>query len=176
MRPAPRFQGGHNLLQNAMTITDKEQVNIRPAIPGQAQVLTSIAIKAKGHWGYSEQQLAFWSSESLSVSPEYVAANLVWVASVDSQPVAFAALKKEGAETILDHLWVLPERIGQGIGRELFLHLAQHLKGMDCREFLFTSDPHADGFYYKMGAEKIGDWHSGFQGRVLTKFRYRVRD
>lgn len=148
---------------------------IRPAIPSEAAVLTGIAIKAKIHWGYSDEQMAHWTKEFLTVLPEYIATNHVCVASVDSHPVAFAAMKQEGKNMLLDHLWVLPEYMGKGIGRDLFLHVERLMDGMNCREFLITSDPHADGFYYKMGAEKIGDYHSGFQQRVLTKFRYRVQ-
>ena len=118
--------------------------------------------------------MAHWTKEFLTVSPEYVAANHVWVASVDSHPVAIAAIKQEAAETILDHFWVLPAYIGQGIGKSLFLHVVRCLDDMNCREFVFASDPHADGFYCRMGAEKIGDHPSNFQRRVLTKFRYRV--
>lgn len=65
--------------------------------------------------------------------------------------------------------------MGKGIGRDLFFHVERLMDSMNCREFLFTSDPHADGFYYRMGAEKIGDYNSGFQQRVLTKSRYRVQ-
>ncbi len=147
---------------------------IRTAVPEEAAVLTSIAIQAKGHWGYSEEQLAYWGKEFLTVSPGYIAANCVWVASVDSNPVAFAAIKREEEEMSLDHLWVLPAYIGRGIGKDLFLHVVRCMEGTNCREFVFTSDPHADGFYYKMGAEKIGEHQSDFQGRVLAKFRCRV--
>jgi len=143
-------------------------------MPEEAAALTGIAIRAKGHWGYSEEQLAHWSREFLTVSPDYIATNRAWVGCVDSQPVAFAAIKQEGNELVLDHLWVLPEYIGKGIGRELFLHAARCVREMNRSEFSFTSDPHADGFYHRMGAEKIGEHHSDFQQRVLTRFRYRV--
>lgn len=42
------------------------------------------------------------------MSPEYIMANHVCVASVDLRPVAFAAIKREGKEMVLDHFWVLP--------------------------------------------------------------------
>jgi hypothetical protein len=32
-------------------------------------------------------------------------------------------------------------------------------------QIVFTSDPHADGFYRKLGAEKIGDYYSVLQKR-----------
>jgi GNAT superfamily N-acetyltransferase len=143
-------------------------ITIREALPHQADDLSSIALKAKGYWGYSSEQLDLWRTEFLTVSPEYVKANRVWVASLDKQQlVGFAAIEQSGKEAILDHLWVLPEYIGRGIGKRLFLHVAATIP-----QFVFTSDPHADAFYRKMGAQKIGDYYSVLQKKMLTKFEY----
>jgi GNAT superfamily N-acetyltransferase len=146
-------------------------ITIREALPHQATDLSCIALKAKGHWGYSGEQLDLWRREFLTVSPEYIKANRVWVASVDErQLVGFAAIEQSGGEAILDHLWVLPEYIGRGVGKRLFLHAAAAIP-----KFVFTSDPHADGFYHKLGAQKIGDHYSVLQGKMLTKFSYTVK-
>src|SRR5262245_41559117 len=100
-------------------------ITIRTAAPDQAADLSAIALSAKGYWGYSSEQLDLWKSEFLTISPEYIEANRVWVASVDSlKPVGFAAIEQHGQDAILEHLWVLPDYIGKGIGRRLFLHVA----------------------------------------------------
>ena len=143
-------------------------ITIREALPHQATDLSDIALKAKGYWGYSSEQLDLWRKEFLTVSPEYVKANRVWVAAVDTQQlVGFAAIEQSGEEAILEHLWVLPAYIGRGIGKRLFFHVAATIP-----RFVFTSDPHADGFYQKLGAQKIGDYYSVLQKKMLTKFRY----
>ena len=143
-------------------------ITIREALPDQATDLSYIALKAKGHWGYSSEQLEQWRTEFLTVSPEYLKTNRVWVASVDKlRPVGFAAIEQRGEEAILDHLWVLPDYMGRGIGKRLFLHVAATIP-----RFVFTSDPHADAFYRKLGAQKIGDHYSVLQKRMLTKFEY----
>jgi GNAT superfamily N-acetyltransferase len=143
-------------------------ITIQAAAQHQAADLSAIALSAKGYWGYSSEQLDLWKSEFLTISPEYIGVNRVWVASVDSlKPVGFAAIEQHGQDAILDHLWVLPDYIGKGIGRRLFLHVAATIP-----RFVFTSDPHADDFYQKMGARKIGDYYSVLQKRMLTKFEY----
>ncbi len=143
-------------------------VTIREALPHEATDLSRIALEAKGHWGYSREQLDLWRTEFLTVSPEYLEVNRVWVASVDTlQPVGFAAVEQRGEEAILDHLWVLPDYMGRGIGKRLFLHVAATIP-----RFVFTSDPHADVFYQKLGAHKIGDYYSVLQQDTLTKFEY----
>ena len=143
-------------------------ITIQTAAPQQAADLSAIALKAKAYWGYSSAQLEQWKSEFLTISPEYIQANRVWVAAVDSQPAGFAAIEQHGEEAWLDHLWVLPEYIGRGIGRKLFLHVAVAFP-----RFVFTSDPHADDFYHKLGARKIGEQYSVLQNRTLTKFEYK---
>jgi len=141
------------------------KVMIRNASPDQAAELSAIALAAKGHWGYSSEQLDHWRAEFLTFTPTFIRDNQVWVAIADEQIVGFAAVKEEG-EAILDDLWVLPAYIGHGIGKQLFRHVAANVP-----QFIFTSDPHADQFYYKMGAQKIGEEQSTLQGRMLTLFR-----
>jgi GNAT superfamily N-acetyltransferase len=62
---------------------------------------------------------------------------------------------------------VLPDYMGHGIGKRLFRHVAATTPA-----FVFTSDPHADDFYHRMGAHKIGDHYSALQETMLTTFRY----
>lgn len=148
-----------------------QSITIRTALPEQAAELSEIALRAKGYWGYPADLLELWRTQFLTITPEYIRANRVWVAyTATQQCVAFAAVTQQDEETLLDDLWVLPEYIGQGIGKRLFRHVAAIVP-----EFVFTSDPHADGFYLKMGAQPIGTEPSVPQGRMLTRFRYPAR-
>lgn len=141
---------------------------IQAALPRQAAALSEIALKAKAHWGYSAEQLERWRTAFLTITPDYIEVNRVWVAVTDTQQTAgFAAVVLHGDEAVLDHLWVLPDYIGRGVGTRLFLHVAATVA-----EFVFTSDPHADEFYRKMDAQTIGDYYSVLQERTLTRFRY----
>ena len=143
-------------------------IRIVEAIPHQAHELTQIAIKAKSHWGYTPEQMALWIPEFLTISPDYITNQHVWVALSDNGDVAgFAAIEEHDDGAILEHLWMLPDYMGQGIGKRLFLHAASIFP-----EFTFTSDPHADEFYKHMGAVKIGEYESMLQGRMLTHFKY----
>ena len=144
------------------------RIRLRAARPDEAERLSEIACRAKAHWGYSATQIERWRPIFLSVTAGYIAAHSV-CAAVDEadDAIAFAALERAAAGDVLEHLWVLPEYIGMGIGRRLFQQVAS-----ESPAFTFTSDPHADDFYRRMGARKIGEAASEFQGRALTKFRY----
>ncbi|MCY4061511.1 MAG: GNAT family N-acetyltransferase [Chloroflexi bacterium] len=141
---------------------------IRPARPGEADLLTEIACRAKAHWGYSAEQMTAWKPAFLTITSQYIERHSPWVAEDEAgRPVAFAALEQGTAGAILEHLWVLPEYMGQGIGTRLFHQMAARTG-----EFTFTSDPQADSFYLKLGARMIGQVESDYQGSTLSLFRY----
>ena len=144
------------------------RIRLRRARPDEAERLSDIACQSKAHWGYPAEQVERWRGTFLSLTADYIAAHSVW-AAVDGAdcPVAFAALERSSGGDVLEHLWVLPAFIGMGIGRCLFRQVAS-----ESPSFTFTSDPHADDFYRRMGARVIGATASDYQGRWLTKFRY----
>ncbi|MYD09830.1 MAG: GNAT family N-acetyltransferase [Chloroflexi bacterium] len=144
------------------------RIRIRAARPDEAEQLSEIARRSKAHWGYPAAQIERWRGTFLSVTADYIAAHAVWSAVDQADcPLAFAALERASGCDVLEHLWVLPEFIGMGIGRRLFQQVAS-----ESPSFTFTSDPHADAFYKRMGARVIGQVASDSQGRWLTKFRY----
>jgi GNAT superfamily N-acetyltransferase len=91
----------------------------------------------------------------------------------EDRPVGFYALKK-GDDYYLDHLWLLPEVIGRGLGRIAFEHAVQLARESGMSSFLIISDFHAEGFYLKMGARKIGEFFSPHQNRMLPKLIFQI--
>ncbi len=142
-------------------------VAIRRARPHEAPTLTEIACRAKAHWGYSAEQIAAWRPGFLTITSDYIKAHSPVVA-LDERGciIAFAALEQRTTGAVLEHLWVLPEFMGRGIGSRLFHQIAA-----GAGDFTFTSDPHADGFYLKLGAQIIGEVESAHQSRSLSLFR-----
>lgn len=131
-------------------------MKIRKASTEDAATLTRIAHDAKRHWGYPEHWIEHWQDD-LTISPDFVAANQVYVAESDGDLLGFYALimRKDKAE--LDHLWVAPAHIGTGVGKELFIHAMQSAARRDISAVEILSDPNAEGFYRKMGAHQIGE-------------------
>lgn len=140
---------------------------IRPALTDDAEALTKIAHDAKRHWGYPEHWILRWH-EDLTITPDYVTSNRVFVAEVDGQTAGFYALVNEGKQAELDHMWVAPEHIGTGVGKELFLHAMTDAASREIAEVQISSDPNAEGFYRKMGAYRIGETVSEIEGQPRT--------
>lgn len=133
-------------------------MNVRYTRPGPeaAPALTRLAIAAKCHWNYPERWIELWAPQ-LTITPEFVAAADVWEATVDGDAAGFYALAYSGERASLEHLWVLPRFMGQGVGRGLFQHALLRSRANRCRVLEIESDPHAQGFYERLGARKTGE-------------------
>ena len=139
-------------------------LRLRAARSDEADTLTRIAHAAKRHWGYPERWINHWQAD-LTISPDYLANNHVFVAESDGQIVGFYSLVDRQDKAELDHMWVAPEHIGTGVGKELFIHAMQHAAGQNIPEVEILSDPNAEGFYRKMGAYRIGETVSEVDGQ-----------
>ena len=138
-------------------------MEIRRAKPSEADALSAVARTAKAYWGYPEEWLGQWKAE-LTITPEFIAANEVFVALVQERVVAFHALLKTPGDVRLEHLWVLPEQMHRGLGRKLFAHAAERARALGAASLTIEADPNAEEFYRHLGAIKIGSIVTEIQG------------
>ena len=134
-------------------------ITIRRVLPEEAELLTRIAISAKAHWGYSERWMEIWKPQ-LTFTPEYFKENESWVAVDSAKPIAFYTLQEKNSNAWLENLWVLPEYIGTGVGKQLFLHAIGLARQYGYKLLQLEADPNAAGFYEKMGMCQIGERRS----------------
>ena len=125
------------------------------AKPDDAALLTDIAFAAKRHWGYPERWIESWR-DVLTVRPEFIASHETYAAILDGRTVGFYALGGNDDRLDLLHMWVLPDAMGRGVGRLLFIHGLERAKKLGCRKLEIESDPNATGFYQRMGAHRVG--------------------
>ena len=146
---------------------------IRRATPEEAVTLTNIALAAKRHWGYPEHWIKHWEAD-LTISPEFIEGNEVYVAESDGETSGFYAVIVSDSEAELEHMWVLPDYIGTGIGKELFLDAMSRASELRVREIGITADPNAAGFYERMGALRVGDLNSEIDGSPRKLPRLKI--
>ena len=148
-----------------MPIRAINRKRVTRATPDQAETLTHIAFTAKRHWGYPERWIQLWSPV-LTVTPEFIATYETYLAWMDKQPVGFCAISQEGDKVSVEHLWVLPDYMGKGIGAELFRHMLSRCKELEIHILEIESDPNAQGFYERMGAHKVGEVRGKVDGQT----------
>ena len=152
---------------------------LRRARVEEAAQLTALALAGKRHWGYPAEWLALWRFD-LTVTADYIRTQPVIVAEVEGAIVGFAGLLHAAEGDQLEHLWLRPDCIGQGLGRRLFAGIIDQARPAGMTELQIKSDPNAEGFYLKMGAVRTGEEVYELPGGIrrvvpLLKFRIQLR-
>ena len=140
-------------------------VTIRRATPEEAAALTQIALDAKRYWGYPEHWIQHWESD-LAVSSDFIREHHVYIAEDDGEIRGFYALCVSDNKAELEHMWVTPNSIGTGVGKELFLDAMERAAALSVDAVELSADPNAAGFYSRMGATQIGETDSVIDGQV----------
>jgi len=136
-----------------------EAIGLFPAGGEHSEALSELAFASKSYWNYSEEYLKA-ARPLLRITPEFITSNEVWIASESGRPqnlLGFFALCQEPTGILLDHFWIAPSYIGQGVGRQMFEKMRHVAEQHGWKRVLLYSDPQAEKFYSKMGATRIGE-------------------
>ncbi len=148
---------------------------LRKARTTEAGLLTEISFASKRYWLYPDEYLHVWKDE-LTITADYIENNDVCVIENNGSVVGYYSivfLKKpmECAQVILDkgywleHMFLVPQVIGSGLGRILFEHIVSRCTQKQIATLRILADPHAKGFYEKMGCIYKKDIPSTIAGR-----------
>jgi hypothetical protein len=96
----------------------------------------------------------------LTLSENALTDSPVFVLAVDDEPAGFYRLTGVPPEGELADLWLDPQSIGRGLGRQLFEHARDTAAELGFGSLLIESDPNAEGFYHAMGAARVGERRS----------------
>lgn len=127
---------------------------LRRAQPDDAAALTGIAFVAKRHWNYPEAWIRVWA-DLLTITPEYIREYPTFVISTDREILGFASIELTGSDALIQHLWVKPSAMKRGMGAALFAACETAASASGATRLSVESDPHAEGFYQRMGAVTI---------------------
>ena len=150
-------------------------IQIRRARPDEAAALTEIAHAAKRHWGYPEKWIEHWKDD-LTITPDFIANNEMYVAVAGEEIAGCCALVLSDSLAELDHMWIRPAQMGNGVGRALFNQIVERATQLNAPGLELSADPNAEGFYKRMGAMRIGEVRSEIEGqpRVLPRMRFAL--
>jgi len=145
-------------------------ISIRRAQPEESDVLTEIAHAAKRHWGYPENWIEHWKDD-LTITAAFIVNNEVYIAMIGDEIAGCCALVIKDSRAELEHIWVKPEHVRTGVGKALFMQVAERAANPDLPALEISADPNAEGFYQRMGAAHIGEVRSEIDGkpRILPR-------
>jgi len=144
---------------------------IRLAKPKDASLLSDLALRSKGYWGYDADFLAS-CREELTYTSEQITSSLYCfkVAEHPSLSIAgFFALNFLGSDhPELEALFIDPDFIGQGCGKKLLSAAIVVAKAHNAISIKLQVDPFSEDFYLANGAVKVGETESqSIPGRFL---------
>jgi GNAT superfamily N-acetyltransferase len=149
-------------------------LTIRRAHSAEANTLNDIFYQSKAYWGYDETFME-WVRKTYCITAERITNSHVYVLETTSgQIVGYYDLLVTDHNLHLEDLFILPEVIGKGCGRLLFEHAVALARELGYAEFTLESDPNAESFYLKMGAQRVGLLESTIPGRFLPQMVYRL--
>ncbi|WP_300680371.1 GNAT family N-acetyltransferase [Nocardioides sp.] len=158
-------------------------VLLRPALPTEVDLLSALALRSKGHWGYSAEFLDVCRAELTLRQSQVGDVTVAEVGASDDgasddgrwNVAGFVLLDGPAPSGELAMLFVDPPYIGLGIGRTLLDHALAEGRRRGYAEVLLDADPDAAAFYRSQGAEVVGESPSGsVPGRVLPRMRFRL--
>lgn len=158
----------------------KNKLVIKQAEPQDANYLSQLALRSKGHWGYDKVFLERCRDE-LTYAPQQLRSLRYYFAKavhpVSKKIVGFYALAYEPPNTVeLEALFIEPDYIGQGLGRVLInsaIKIATE-QGYTC--MVIYGDPNAETFYLKQGAIWVANKPSqSIAGRLLPVFHLSLK-
>lgn len=131
------------------------------------QELTALMRTSKNHWGYGDEQIKIWEEE-LTVSPEYISTNEVYKLVDNGRILGFFSYLKEPGDTVkLENMFLLPDRIGKGIGRLMMNQFLKTVGQQGYQRIILDADPNAEKFYERMGFKVIDKVTTSIPGRFM---------
>jgi GNAT superfamily N-acetyltransferase len=150
------------------------EVTLRRARPDEASMLSDLALAAKGFWGYDRAFIESCRAE-LTFSPDDVARRRFVVAELGGQVAGFYSVDGEPPVGELGNMWVRPSEIRTGLGQVMWQDAMEAASAAGFEYLEIGAEPNAEGFYRKMGAERIGETPSAsIPGRMLPQMRVKV--
>ena len=148
---------------------------IRRAAPAEGDRLSSLAFRSKAYWG-NDAEFMEACREDLTVSADDLVTDLVFVLELQGDLVGFYRLRVQDDAVVLSDLFVEPQAIGQGYGKQLWRHAVATATDLGVAYLVLHSEPHAEGFYRAMGAQRVGESPSTvFPDRMLPVMRFTLR-
>jgi GNAT superfamily N-acetyltransferase len=145
---------------------------IREAKSDEHKQISALALRSKGHWGYSPEFLEACRAE-LTYGPATCGSGRMWVITAEATMVGFSLLQGNPPVGELVALFVDPTAIGTGCGRLLLLHTIDAAVDQGFTRLVLDADPDAESFYLRFGASRIGSSPSGsIVGRQLPHLQF----
>jgi GNAT superfamily N-acetyltransferase len=150
------------------------RARIRRALPDEAATLSALALRSKAMWGYDAAFIEACRIP-LTVDPKTIAKFPFYVLDEAGRITGFYGLSGQLPRGEIEFLFVAPESVRGGRGRQLARHFLALARSLGFAEIEVSADPFAEGFDVAMGAVRIGDAPSdAIPNRLIPRLRFSL--
>jgi GNAT superfamily N-acetyltransferase len=166
---------GNTVMRVIISDPSDKRVRVRAAVSDEHEAISALALRSKGHWGYSPEFLDACRAE-LTFGPEVCGSGRMAVAVTEAGDlVGFSLITGTPPSGELAALFVDPAAIGTGCGKLLLEHALRDASERGFTRLVLDADPGAESFYAHFGATRIGSRPSGsIPGRLLPHMFFSV--
>lgn len=159
-------------------------IEIVQALEIDSERITQIAFASKRYWNYPIDFYDIWKAE-LTVNSDYIKSNNVFKVVYKESIIAFYSIVYVPTSRWLrdifilegywlDHFFVDPRYLNQGIGRLMINHIKKVSNELGVDNLRIFVDPFAKGFYDKIGASYLYDSKSSIPGRLIPVYELSI--
>jgi len=148
---------------------------IRQAQLSDLSCLNELIYNSASYWGYDSEKMKKYM-DAYGIKKEYLAKYPIYMVFDNKQIIgcySFSDHKIDGWE--LNYFFIVRDYIGKGYGKKQWQACIETARALKIKSFVFWSDRHAEDFYCKMGAKKIGSRPSTITPQVMVPLmQYQV--
>lgn len=136
---------------------DTPDILIRPALEAEQKPLEALQLRSSLE-NEGDRAYLMANSDVIELPLHQIQDGLVFVAELNGTVVGFVALKVNAPRKMeLEGLFIEPGYWRLGIGRRLVTHAIEVSRSHAARTMIVFANPHADGFYRRVGFIKEGE-------------------
>lgn len=163
---------------------DLHEIYISKAQSSDYLTLTEISFASKRYWKYPDHFYEIWEKE-LTITNDYIDQNIVYKAVYQNSILGFYSIIENKSDFYsgdvfvnkgywLEHLFIRPDFLKQGIGRIIIDHAKALCISMRIDSLMIFVDPFASGFYDKVGVEYLYNSKSSIPDRMIPVCQLKV--
>lgn len=134
-----------------------KDIRFHPIRINHRDELWTLAIRSKSHWNYPAEYFEE-TKPLLKLSALQIGQGWGEIAATTDRWAGYYFILPSFGECQLEHLWVDPDFLGQGVGSRLLDKAIESVKNAGFHDTLRVySDPGAEAFYLKRGFKRVGE-------------------
>ncbi len=130
-------------------------VRIQKTTKEELSILNAIISRSKSFWNYDEAYLKE-AIPLIQITESWIDQHEGYSIYCDQILCGFMGIEKLETHWKLEHLWIDPVKIKQGLGAKALSYLLKIAKDQNIKIIYLLPDPPAEGFYKKLGAQFTG--------------------